>query len=84
LEEETAEVRYANLKQVADAGVRVALGTDSFCGLGKFGENTIEEAERSAQAGIGASHILRMATKDAAEHLGSSVLAEIAPGKLAE
>jgi imidazolonepropionase-like amidohydrolase len=83
-EEKTAEVRYANLKQVADAGVRVALGTDSFCGFGKFGENTIEEAERSAQAGIGASQILRMATKDAAEHLGANDLGSVAPGKLAD
>ena len=79
-----AEVRYANLKQVADAGVRVALGTDSFCGLGKFGENTIEEAERSAQAGIGAAQILRMATRDAAEHLGLDDLGVVAPGKLAD
>jgi imidazolonepropionase-like amidohydrolase len=84
LEGKSAEVRYANLKQVADAGVRVALGTDSFCGLGKFGENTIEEAERSAQAGIGAAQILRMATKDAAEHLGVEDLGLIAPGKLAD
>jgi imidazolonepropionase-like amidohydrolase len=83
-EEKTAEVRYANLKQVADAGVRVALGSDSFCGFGKFGENTIEEAERSAQAGIGAAQILRMATKDAAEHLGVNDLGVIAPGKLAD
>ena len=84
LEEKTAEIRCANLKQVADAGVRVALGTDSFCGLGKFGENTIEEAERSAEAGIGASHVLRMATKDAAEHLGVDDLGVVAPGKLAD
>jgi imidazolonepropionase-like amidohydrolase len=83
-DEKTAEARYANLKQVADAGVRVALGTDSFCGFGKFGENTIEEAERSAQAGIGASQILRMATKDAAEHLGMDDLGVVAPGKLAD
>jgi imidazolonepropionase-like amidohydrolase len=83
-EEKTAEVRYANLKQVADAGVRVALGSDSFCGFGKFGENTIEEAERSAQAGIGAAQILRMATKDAAEHLGMDDLGVVAPGKLAD
>jgi imidazolonepropionase-like amidohydrolase len=54
-EENTGEIRYANLKQIADAGVRVAVGTDSFCGFGKFGDNTIEEAERSAQAGIGIS-----------------------------
>jgi imidazolonepropionase-like amidohydrolase len=84
LEEQTAEVRYANLKQVADAGVRIALGTDSFCGLGKFGENTIEEAERSAQAGIAAAQILRMATKDAAEHLGRDDLGVVAPGKIAD
>jgi imidazolonepropionase-like amidohydrolase len=83
-EENTAEVRYANLKQIADAGVRVALGTDSFCGLGKFGENTIEEAERSVQAGIGAAQVLRMATKDAAEHLGLDDLGVVAPGKLAD
>ncbi|MGO9604618.1 MAG: amidohydrolase family protein [Candidatus Binataceae bacterium] len=83
-EEKTAEVRYANLKQVADAGVRVALGSDSFCGFGKFGENTIEEAERSAQAGIGASQILRMATKNAAEHLGTDAFGTVAPGKLAD
>ena len=84
LEEKTAEVRYANLKQVSDAGVRVALGTDSFCGFGKFGENAIEEAERSSQAGIGTAHILRMATKDAAEHLGVEDLGVVAPGKLAD
>ena len=84
LEEKTADVRYANLKQVADAGVRVALGTDSFCGLGKFGENAIEEAERSSQAGIGAAQILRMATKDAAEHLGVEDLGVVAPGRLAD
>jgi hypothetical protein len=35
-------------KRIADAGVRVALGSYSFCGFGKFGENTIVEAERSA------------------------------------
>ena len=79
-----AEVRYANLRQVADAEVRVALGTDSFCGLSRFGEDTIEEAERSAQAGIGAAQILRMATKDAAEHLGVDDLGVVAPGKLAD
>jgi imidazolonepropionase-like amidohydrolase len=52
--------------------------------LGKFGENTVEEAERSAQAGIGTTHILRMATKDAGEHLGVEDLGAVAPGKLAD
>jgi imidazolonepropionase-like amidohydrolase len=83
-EEEASEVRYANLKRIADAGVRIALGTDSFCGFGKFGENTIVEAERSAAAGIAPVGILKMATKDAAEHLGTDSFGTIAPGKLAD
>jgi imidazolonepropionase-like amidohydrolase len=79
-----SEVTYANLKKVADAGVRVALGTDSFCGHGKFGENTIVEAERAGQAGIAPARVLRMATKDAAEHLGADRLGMIVPGHFAD
>ena len=33
-DENSAEARYANLKRVANAGVRTALGSDSFCGYG--------------------------------------------------
>lgn len=83
-EEAAAEVRYANLKRVADSGVRVALGTDSFCGFGKFGENTLIETERSAAAGIAPLAILKMATRNAAEHLGTDAIGTIAPGKLAD
>ncbi len=83
-EEEAAEARYANLKRIAGAGVRVALGTDSFCGFGKFGENTLVETERSAAAGIEPLAILKMATQNAAEHLGTDALGTIAPGKLAD
>ena len=83
-EEKASEVRYANLKRIANASVRVALGSDSFCGFGKFGENTIVEAERSAAAGIAPQAILKMATKDAAEHLGTDAFGTIAPGKLAD
>jgi imidazolonepropionase-like amidohydrolase len=79
-----SELTYANLKEVADAGVRIALGTDTFCGHGKFGENTIVEAERAAQAGIAPVRVLRMATKDAAEHLGADMLGMIAPGRFAD
>lgn len=78
------EVRFANLKQVADAGVRVAIGTDSFIGFGKFGENTIVEMERATEAGIEPAKVLRMATKDAAEHLGATLLGTVAPGQSAE
>jgi imidazolonepropionase-like amidohydrolase len=77
-------VRYANLKRIADAGVRVALGSDTFCGYGKFGENTIVEAERSSAAGIAPEKVLKMATKDAAEHLGTDALGTVATGKLAD
>jgi imidazolonepropionase-like amidohydrolase len=83
-EEAAAPMVYANLKRVADAGVRVALGTDTFCGFGKFGENTMVETERSAAAGIAPHQILKMATKDAAEHLGTGAFGTIAPGKLAD
>ncbi|HKF27587.1 MAG TPA: amidohydrolase family protein [Candidatus Binataceae bacterium] len=83
-EEQAAAVRYANLKRIADAGVRVVLGSDTFCGFGKFGENTIVEAERSSAAGIAHEKVLKMATKDAAEHLGADALGTIATGKLAD
>lgn len=83
-EETAAAVRYANLKRIADAGVRVALGSDTFCGYGKFGENTIVEAERASAAGFAPEKILKMATKDAAEHLGTDALGTIATGKLAD
>jgi imidazolonepropionase-like amidohydrolase len=83
-DEKAAAVRYVNLKRVADAGVRVALGSDTFCGYGKFGENTIIETERTAAAGIPPDKVLRMATKDAAEHLGTDDLGTVATGKLAD
>ena len=77
-------MRYANLKRVVDARVRAALGTDSFCGYGNFGENTLVEAERCALAGIPAPQILSMATRDAAEHLGADDLEAVIPGNLAD
>jgi len=83
-EEQAAAVRYANLKRIAEAGVRVVLGSDTFCGFGKFGENTIVEAERTRAAGLAAEKVLKMATKDAAEHLGTDALGTIATGKLAD
>jgi imidazolonepropionase-like amidohydrolase len=83
-EEQAAAVRYANLKRVAEAGVRVALGSDTFCGYGRFGENTLVETERTAAAGIAPEKVLKMATRDAAEHLGTDAFGTVAPGKLAD
>ncbi|MEB3370905.1 hypothetical protein [Saccharopolyspora mangrovi] len=34
-----------NVKKVADAGVHIALGSDTFSGRGLFGANTVDEAE---------------------------------------
>lgn len=79
-----SEVTYANLKKLADADVRVALGTDSFCGHGNWGENTIIEAERMVQAGVAPAKVLEMATKNGAEHLGADKLGTIAPGQIAD
>lgn len=78
------QVRFANLRQVANAGARVAIGTDSFIGFGKFGENTIVEMERANHAGIEPLKVLRMATRDAAEHLGVSDLGTIGQGQFAD
>jgi imidazolonepropionase-like amidohydrolase len=83
-EEQAAAVRYANLKRIAEAGVRVVLGSDTFCGFGKFGENTLVEAERTRAAGLAAEKVLQMATKDAAEHIGTDAFGTIATGKLAD
>jgi imidazolonepropionase-like amidohydrolase len=84
IDQKTPEIRYGNLKRIADAGVRVALGTDSFCGFGSFGENTIVEAERSVAAGIAPQKVLEMATKNAGVHLSNNALGTIAPGWIAD
>src|SRR5205807_7997024 len=46
-----SETSYRNLKALAAAGVRIALGTDSFIGHGEFGENTLVEIEKMFAAG---------------------------------
>jgi len=61
-----------NTKLMADAGVRIVLGSDSFCGRGKFGENSLEEAE------------LMAATSTAAAHLERPDIGAVAPGKRAD
>jgi len=69
---------YANLKQVADAGVKVALGSDSFVGYGAFGNNTLVELERMVEAGLEPLNVLRMATKNSADLLRNNRLGLIA------
>lgn len=81
-----------NLAMVRDAGVRIALGSDSFVptikfeGIesGTFGANSIVEAERMTTAGLTPTEVLQAATRQAAVHLGRDDLGSIAEGKLAD
>jgi adenine deaminase len=59
------------------------MGTDTFCGFGKFGEIVKIEIEHYERAGIPPLRVLKMATSKAAQHLDACDLGTIAPGKLA-
>ena len=81
-----------NLARVREAGVRIALGTDSFSptmkvegiDAGQYGSNSIVEAERMMSAGLSALDVLRAATSDAAKHLGRDDIGVVAEGKRAD
>jgi len=83
-DENTAATRYSNLKRIVEAGVRAPMGTDTFCGSGKFGEIAHIEIEHYGRAGIPPLRILKMATNEAAQHLGGNDVGAIAPGKVAD
>jgi len=72
-----------NVKKVADAGVRIVLGTDTFCGPGLFGANTLEEAELMVAAGMTPVQTLVAATSGAARQCVRPKLGSVAPGKRA-
>ncbi|MEY2926511.1 MAG: hypothetical protein RL367_988 [Pseudomonadota bacterium] len=73
-----------NTKLMADAGVTMVLGSDSFCGRGQFGQNTLEEAELMEASGLKPREVLVAATSKAAWHLGRPDMGVIAPGKRAD
>jgi imidazolonepropionase-like amidohydrolase len=73
-----------NLKKVADAGVSIALGTDTFCGPGLFGANTLEEAEQMVAAGMTPAQSLVAGTSAAARQCDRADLGTVAPGKRAD
>ncbi|MDA2807916.1 amidohydrolase family protein [Nocardiopsis suaedae] len=73
-----------NLKKVADAGVPISLGSDTFSGRGLFGANTLEEAELMAAAGMAPAQVLAAGTSGAARQLARSDLGTVAPGKRAD
>jgi imidazolonepropionase-like amidohydrolase len=73
-----------NTRLMAEAGVAMVLGSDSFCGRGQFGQNTLEEAELMEASGLSPSTVLTAATSTAAWHLGRSDMGTVAPGKQAD
>lgn len=74
----------ANVKKVADAGVNIALGSDTFCGRGMFGANTLEEAELLVAAGMTPAQSLVAGTSGAARQCVRADLGTLAPGNRAD
>ncbi|KUN18448.1 amidohydrolase [Streptomyces corchorusii] len=73
-----------NLKKVAEAGVHIALGSDTFNGRGLFGANTLEEAELMVAAGMTPTQVLAAGTSGAARQCVRPDLGTVAPGKPAD
>ena len=73
-----------NVKKVADAGVSIALGSDTFTGRGLFGANTLTEAELMVAAGLTPVQTLRAGTSAAARHCGRPDLGTLVPGARAD
>jgi imidazolonepropionase-like amidohydrolase len=73
-----------NLRKVAEAGVRVALGSDTFSGRGLYGANTLEEAELMVAAGLTPAQVLAAGTSGAARQCVRPDLGTVAPGKRAD
>jgi imidazolonepropionase-like amidohydrolase len=73
-----------NLKKVADAGVTIVLGSDTFSGRGLFGANTLDEAELMVAAGMTPIQSLVAGTSAAARQCVRADLGEVASGKRAD
>ena len=81
---ESREQAMANLKQLAQGGVTIVLGTDT---VGDFpaGSNTISELESMVEAGMSPAQVIQAATLNGAEHLGrGDELGTLESGKLAD
>jgi imidazolonepropionase-like amidohydrolase len=81
------EVAMRNLKKLSDAGVGIAMGTDSGTGLpGRFvGYFELMEMELMAKAGLTPQQVLASATRDAARCLkADKELGSLEPGKWAD
>lgn len=73
-----------NVKKVSDAGVSIALGTDTFSGRGLYGENTLEEAELMVAAGMTSVQSLVAGTSAAARQCARADLGTVAPRRRAD
>ena len=72
------------LKTVSGAGVKVALGSDTFGAL-PAGAQVIREAELMVAAGLSPATVVQAATQNAATHIGlGEEIGTLAPGKLAD
>lgn len=83
--EDGLKTNQANLKRLADAGVRVGFGTDSGAmplRIPGFAEH--RELQLAVQAGLSPLRAITMATRDAAALLGLDDRGVIAPGKRAD
>ncbi|MFF4471270.1 amidohydrolase family protein [Streptomyces sp. NPDC001599] len=73
-----------NLRKVAEAGVHIALGSDTFSGRGLFGANTLEEAELMRAAGMTPTQVLAAGTSGASRQCVRPGLGTVTPGKRAD
>ncbi|CAL9324751.1 amidohydrolase family protein [Streptomyces sp. SudanB182_2057] len=73
-----------NIGKVAEAGVHIALGSDSFNGRGLFGANTLEEAALMVAAGMTPTQVLAAGTSGASRQCARPDLGTLAPGKHAD
>jgi imidazolonepropionase-like amidohydrolase len=78
-------VLRANVKRVAEAGIPVALGTDTGVLGVVLGVSTPLEATLHVEAGLAPAQVLRSATLEGARMLGREAdLGSLEPGKLAD
>jgi imidazolonepropionase-like amidohydrolase len=73
-----------NLKRLADAGVRIAFGTDSGQPARFPGFFEHWEMELMVEAGLTPMLVIQSFKKNAADALGAAPLGTIEPGKLAD
>lgn len=81
---EALRVAQANLEALVDAGVTVAMGTDTGPPARFQGYFEHLELELMAEAGLSPEQILAAATRDAAACLGLDELGTLEPGKWAD